>query len=78
MSRRYLPSIVGNEGVYTDEALHDLDVILAFIAANYPEISFAFERRLRAVTARISVWPESTRQVADRPEVRVVPLIRYP
>jgi plasmid stabilization system protein ParE len=64
--------------VYTQEALNNLDGILAFIATNYPTISAAFERRLRAVVMRIGAWPESAEEVAERPGVRVVPLIRYP
>jgi toxin ParE1/3/4 len=38
----------------------------------------AFEKRLRTVVARIGTWPESAEEVAERPGVRVVPLIRYP
>jgi toxin ParE1/3/4 len=61
--------------VYTAEALNDLDQILAFIAANYPTISEAFQLRLRSV---IGKWPQSAQEVAERPGVRVVPLVRYP
>ncbi len=64
--------------VYTDEALHDLDEILTYIAANFPAAYQGFERQLRAVERRIGQWPKSARQVAERPDVRVVPLIRYP
>ena len=64
--------------VYTDEALRNLDEILDNIAANYPTASASFQKRLRAVVARIGVWPESAQQVAERPGVRVAPLIRYP
>ena len=64
--------------VYTTEALADLDEILAYIASNYPTISEAFQNRLHAVIARVGKWPESAQEVADRPGVRVVPLIRYP
>lgn len=64
--------------VYTDEALDNLDGILAFIASNYPTIAAAFEKRLRTAVARIGAWPESAEEVAERPGVRVVPLIRYP
>ena len=45
--------------VYTDEALADLDGILAFIASNYPAIYDAFQNRLRSVVARIGDWPGS-------------------
>jgi toxin ParE1/3/4 len=64
--------------VYTAEALDDLDQILAFITANYPTISEAFQLRLRSVVARIGKWPQSAQEVAERPGVRVVPLVRYP
>lgn len=64
--------------VYTTEALADLDGILGYIANNYPAISEAFQNRLHAVIARVSRWPESAHEVAERPGVRVVPLIRYP
>ncbi len=64
--------------VFTDEALDNLDGILAYIASSYPTISAAFEKRLRTVITRIGAWPQSAQQVAERPGVRVVPLIRYP
>jgi len=64
--------------VYTDEALHDLDDILRYIAANFPAAYQSFELRLRAVERRISQLPQGARQVTERPGVRVVPLIRYP
>jgi toxin ParE1/3/4 len=64
--------------VYTDEALHDLDDILRYIAANFPAAYQSFELRLRAVERRIGQLPHGARKVADRPGVRVVPLIRYP
>jgi plasmid stabilization system protein ParE len=43
--------------VYTDEALHDLDSILTFIAANFPAAYQSFESRLRAVERRIGQLP---------------------
>ena len=64
--------------VYTDEALDNLDEILGFLAANYPIISTLFEKQLRTVCVRIGAWPKSAEAVAERPGVRVVPLIRYP
>jgi toxin ParE1/3/4 len=64
--------------VYTDEALEDLDGILAYIASHYPTVYDPFKGRLRSVISRISRWPDSAQEVAERPGVRVVPLIRYP
>jgi plasmid stabilization system protein ParE len=60
--------------VYTDEALADLDEILEYIASHYPAVHALFERRLRAIEARISAWPESAPTVAERPGIRVVPI----
>ena len=64
--------------IYTDEALRDLDQVLTFIAENYPAASAGFQRRLRVIEQRIGKWPESAREVTQRPGVRVVPFIRYP
>ena len=64
--------------VYTTEALADLDGIFDYIANHYPAIFETFQNRLHAVIARIARWPESAQEVADRPGVRVAPLIRYP
>ena len=64
--------------VYTTEALADLDGIFDYIANHYPAIFETFQNRLHAVIARIARWPESAQEVADRPGIRVAPLIRYP
>jgi len=39
--------------VYTEEALENLDGILAYISSNYPTVYEAFQRRLRSVVGRI-------------------------
>ena len=49
--------------LYTDEALRDLDEILEFIELNYPTITAAFERRVRAIERRIAKWPKSAAEV---------------
>jgi plasmid stabilization system protein ParE len=64
--------------VFTDEALMDLEGILAYVATNYPAAYDAFLSRLRSVTIRIGEWPDSAQEVEQRSGVRVVPLIRYP
>jgi toxin ParE1/3/4 len=64
--------------IYTDEASKDLDEILAYIASNYPTVYEPFLIRLRSVTARIGMWPDSAQEVAEEPGVRVLPLLRYP
>jgi plasmid stabilization system protein ParE len=64
--------------IWTSAALVDLDDILAYTAEHYPALGAAVERRIRAVVARIGQWPASARLVEERPDTRVVPLIRYP
>jgi plasmid stabilization system protein ParE len=53
--------------IYTEEALENLDGILAFIASNYPTVYGAFQSRLQSVVKRISEWPDSAQEVAERP-----------
>lgn len=64
--------------VFTPAALADLDDLLSYTSANYPDVMPALERRILAVLDRIEQWPESAREVSGRTGVRVVPLIRYP
>jgi toxin ParE1/3/4 len=64
--------------VWTEEALENLDGILLYISAHYPTIYQAFQNRLQSVVKRIGDWPDSAQEVAGRPGVRVVPLIRFP
>jgi toxin ParE1/3/4 len=64
--------------IYTAEALENLGEILAYIASNYPAVYDSFQSRLESVIRRIGTWPDSAQEVAERPGVRVVPLIRYP
>ncbi|HEV7879369.1 hypothetical protein [Bradyrhizobium sp.] len=51
---------------------------LPYIASNYPAVYDAFLIRLRSVIARIGMWPDGAQEVAERPGVRAVPLLRYP
>jgi toxin ParE1/3/4 len=64
--------------VFTSAALADLGEIYSYISVNYPAAVPSFRRRLSAVLARIQQWPESAREVEQRPGTRVIPLIRYP
>ena len=64
--------------VYTRAALRDLNEIADWLAVHYPTIAPMVERRIRGVIAHIGRWPESARRSARRPEVRVVPVGRYP
>jgi plasmid stabilization system protein ParE len=49
--------------VFTPAALADLDDLLSYTSANYPDVVPALERRIRAVLERIEQWPESAREV---------------
>lgn len=64
--------------VYTPAALRDLSEIADWLATHYPTIALDVERRIRGVITHIERWPESARRSAKRPEVRVVPVGRYP
>jgi toxin ParE1/3/4 len=64
--------------VFAEEALQNLDEILAYTAIHYPTVFGALVVRLKSVIARVAEWPDSAQEVAGRPGVRVVPLIRYP
>ena len=66
------------KAVFTDAALADLENIIGYTKQNFPGSALSLERRMRAVIWRIEQWPLSARTVAERPDVRVVPLIRYP
>ena len=41
-------------------------------------VAAALETYMRATVARVAVLPESGERLRERPEVRVVPLVRYP
>jgi toxin ParE1/3/4 len=64
--------------VFSASAVEDIRRIAEYLAANYPNTAMSVESRLRKVIARIARWPDSAQRVIERPEVRVVPLIRYP
>jgi plasmid stabilization system protein ParE len=56
----------------------DVEDILAYTAANFPSSLISLEARVRAVIARVAERPYSAQSVSNSPDVRVVPLIRYP
>jgi toxin ParE1/3/4 len=63
---------------YTAPALDDLSDILRFIATEFPSAHVSFVARLRLIEHRLDRWPQSARQVAGHPGVRVIPFVRYP
>jgi plasmid stabilization system protein ParE len=64
--------------VWTDEALRDLDEIAEYVTVHYPTVAPAVGLRIRAVVDRVGRWPQSARRSLKRPDVRVVPVGRYP
>jgi len=64
--------------IFTAAAVEDLSDIADYLAAHYPNANPFVERRLHVVLARIARHPESAQWVAERPEVRMAPLVRYP
>ena len=64
--------------VYTEEALKDLDAIAEWLIVHYPAVAPVVGRRIQSIVARIARWPESARRSAQRTDVRVVSLGRYP
>jgi toxin ParE1/3/4 len=63
---------------YTNQALTDLRKISADSRAFGETVVAAVETRIRAVIAHVAKHPEAATLIADRPGMRVVPLIRYP
>ena len=63
---------------YTRRAVADLHKVAAESAAFGAEVAIALEARIRELVARIAANPEIGARVAERPGIRVVPLIRYP
>jgi plasmid stabilization system protein ParE len=66
------------KAVFTAPASADLDEILEYTGQHYPQLVGPIERRIRAVVAHIRRWPESARKIDENPDIRFVPLMRYP
>jgi plasmid stabilization system protein ParE len=63
---------------YASRALAELNSILSDLSAVNPAAASRFEARIRQASARIGRFPQSFQEVAERPGVRRVPLLRYP
>jgi toxin ParE1/3/4 len=55
-----------------------LDGILSDLAAKNPTAAERFENRVRQICERLGRFPQGFQEVAERPGVRRVPLVRYP
>lgn len=63
---------------YSSLALAELDAILSDLAAKNPTAAQRFENRIHQIGDRIGRFPQGFQEVAERPGVRRVPLVRYP
>jgi plasmid stabilization system protein ParE len=63
---------------YTKQALADLRKISADSREFGESITVALESRIRTVVAHLAEHPEAAAPIAERPGMRVVPLIRHP
>jgi plasmid stabilization system protein ParE len=64
---------------YTNRAVADLRKASADSRSAFGELVAAqLEKRIQDVVAHIAAHPDAAPQVAQRPGVRVFPLIRYP
>jgi toxin ParE1/3/4 len=63
---------------YSKLALAEFDAILADIQAENPAAAARLEARVHRVVSRIGQFHQSAQEVAERPGVRSVPLVRYP
>ncbi|HLI23195.1 MAG TPA: type II toxin-antitoxin system RelE/ParE family toxin [Stellaceae bacterium] len=65
--------------VYARRAMTDIANIGADSRRLFGDsVSLALETTIRACVARIDLMPEIGQRVAQRPDVRVIPLVRYP
>jgi toxin ParE1/3/4 len=65
--------------VYSQRALADLEDIATYYSVNAsPAIAQSVERRFIAVIERIRLTPEAAPRVAQRSQVRVAAVVRYP
>ena len=63
---------------YTKRAMADLAKVSADSRAFGHALAAAVEARIQEVIAHLAEHPEAAARVAERPGIRVMPLIRYP
>ena len=63
---------------YSTVALAELDAILSDLAAKNLGVAERLESRISQIGKRIGQFPLGFQEVAERPGVRRVPLVRYP
>lgn len=63
---------------FSRPALAELNDIFADLAAKSPGAAEHFELRICQISERMARFPHGFQEVAERPGVRRVPLVRYP
>jgi plasmid stabilization system protein ParE len=63
---------------YSRRALAELDAILSDLGSKNPAAARSLRARVFQIGERISQFPQGYQQVAERPGVRRVPMVRYP
>lgn len=63
---------------YSRLALAELDAILTELVGKNPTAAQHFVMRVSQIGERIGQFPESFQEVAERPGVRRIPMVRYP
>jgi toxin ParE1/3/4 len=63
---------------YSPRAVADLNGIADYLIAHSPQGARAVEAAIRTTISLIADFPGCGRIVAERPEVRVIPVTRYP
>jgi plasmid stabilization system protein ParE len=63
---------------YSRRALAELDAILADLVSKNPVAAHGFGTRISQIGERIGQFPYGFQEVAERPGVRRVPMVRYP
>ena len=63
---------------YSRRALAELDAILSDLSGKNPAAARSLRARVFQIGERISQFPDGFQEVAERPGVRRVPIVRYP
>lgn len=63
---------------YSRRALAELDAILADLAGKNPVAARHFGARVFQIGQRVGQFPYGYQEVAERPGVRRIPMVRYP
>jgi plasmid stabilization system protein ParE len=63
---------------YLPRAINDIAAIAAYISDRNPSAADAVEARIQSAIDLLCEFPGTGRRIEQRPDVRVLPLARYP